>query len=256
MNKLKANDEIARRQESLYSFPYHYLATIDDRKIPRISRSLSWGFEYLTYMEVIKEEIRSLAPNGGAILDVGCGDGYLLNSIGGKLIKHGVDLSEKAISFAKAFSSDAKFYVCDIHDLNDQYDIVTCIEVLEHIPDEVLNEFVSKMVQRIKPGGHLIISVPTTVVELNKKHYRHYDESMLTRQMENETSLSLVAEKRIYRISSILNFFIRLINNRVWTINYKPVLTLFWKWHCNRNQVCRINDGAHLIRVYRKTESI
>lgn len=245
--------EIAQRQESLYTFPYHYLATIERNALPRITRGLSWGFEYLTYMDVIKEEVRSVIPGDGSMLDVGCGDGYLLNSIGAGLKKHGIDLSARAIAFAKAFSTDTIFEVRDINSLKEEYDVVTCIEVLEHIPDDELNDFLAQIMGRIKSGGHLVVSVPTTVVKLNKKHYRHYDEALLTQQLEARHSLSLVMEKRVYRISLLLTIIIKLLNNRVWTINYAPILKIFWKWHSKHNRIASVNDGAHLVRVYRKS---
>ena len=46
-------------QDSQYEFPYHYLAFMD-KETPQIKRTLSWGFEYLSYMGVVIDEIKQL----------------------------------------------------------------------------------------------------------------------------------------------------------------------------------------------------
>ena len=46
-------------QDNQYEFPYHYLAFMDN-KTPQIKRTLGWGFEYLSYMNVVMNEINQL----------------------------------------------------------------------------------------------------------------------------------------------------------------------------------------------------
>ena len=239
-------------QEALYSFPYHYIPMIDAAGIPRITRSLSWGIEYLTYIAVVRKEIKAVLNANERLLDIGCGDGYLLNSLGFDIQKHGVDLSSRAIAFAKAFATDAVFEIRDIQELTAEYDAVTCIEVLEHIPDEALNDFVSGMIRLIKPSGYLIVSVPTTVVKLNKKHYRHYDEALLSEHLEKSQKLELIKEQRVCRTSRILSLIQLMLHNQLWTVNFAPLLKAFWKWHCRSNIIASLENGAHLIRVYKK----
>ena len=114
------------------SFPYHYIPHFDSNGIARISRVLEWGWDYLTYMTFIKSLIENeLAVE--TILDVGCGDGYLINSLRRYKLKKGIDISNKAIQFAKAFSNDAIFEVMDVADETNQFDLVMLIEVIEHI---------------------------------------------------------------------------------------------------------------------------
>lgn len=51
-------------------------------------------------------------------------------------------------------------YVCDILDIpeGNAFDVLLCTEVFEHIPDPVAA--FKKIVRLVKPGGHLVISVP------------------------------------------------------------------------------------------------
>jgi len=236
-------------QDSQYEFPYHYLAYMED-KTPQIKKTLGWGFEYLTYMNVVMEEINKLKYEN--ILDVGCGDGYLLNHLETSASKLGVDLSEKAIMFANAFAKDATFEVQDLFNLDKKYDLISLIEVLEHIPNDFVDSFMTQVLKLIKKDGYFIISVPTTAIPLNKKHYRHYDEQLLSEHVESNGNIELVAEKRIYQASSTLNFFVRLLNNRIWSVNSKYILNKFWQWHLKNNVKADVNSGHHIIRIYKK----
>jgi SAM-dependent methyltransferase len=82
--------------------------------------------------------VRDLAPVG--ILDVGCGEGYVLSALRGAGIPcpmHGIDLSAQAIEAARIRVPDASFEVIDalaLADAGRRYDLVLMTEVLEHIP--------------------------------------------------------------------------------------------------------------------------
>lgn len=236
-------------QDNQYEFPYHYLAFMDN-ETPQIKRTLGWGFEYLSYMNEVIEEIKQLEYKN--ILDVGCGDGYLLNHLETDAEKLGIDLSQKAIMFANAFAKDAKFEIKDLFTLEESIDLISLIEVLEHIPNDFVEPFMTKVLSLIKKDGHFIISVPTTVIPLNKKHYRHYDEKLLSEHIEKFGDVELVKERRVYKMTPSLKLVMRLLNNRVWSINSKTLLNLFWKWHVKNNINATKEDGFHIIRIYKK----
>jgi 2-polyprenyl-3-methyl-5-hydroxy-6-metoxy-1,4-benzoquinol methylase len=236
-------------QDSQYEFPYHYLAFMDGQT-PQIKRTLDWGFEYLSYMGIVMDEINQLEYKN--ILDIGCGDGYLLNNLETDSDKLGIDLSEKAIMFANAFAKDAKFEIKDLFTLENEYDLISLIEVLEHIPNDFVEPFMTKVLSLIKKDGFFIITVPTTVIPLNKKHYRHYDEHLLSGHIEKFADVELVKERRLYKMTSTLRICMRLINNRIWSINSKTLLKLFWKWHLKNNINASKDSGYHIMRIYKK----
>lgn len=236
-------------QDNQYEFPYHYLAFMD-AKTPQIKRTLGWGFEYLTYVNVVHEEISKLKYKN--ILDVGCGDGYLLNNLETKSEKYGIDLSEKAIMFANAFSKDTKFEIKDLFTLEEKYDLISLIEVLEHIPNDFVKPFMTQVLSLVEKDGHFIISVLTTVIPLNKKHYRHYDEELLSEHIEKFGDVELVSEKRIYKETTLSRFIKRILNNRIWSINSKYILNKFWQWHLNNNVKADKQSGYHIVRIYKK----
>ena len=120
-------------QEDEYSFPYNYLTSLNNN-VPSIYKRLGWGYEYITYIDFIanyiEEKIKPIS-----LLDIGCGDGFLINNLKYNKTKkiNGIDLSKKAILFAKAFSNGYNFYCKDLFDIKEKYNTVCLIEVLEQI---------------------------------------------------------------------------------------------------------------------------
>ena len=235
-------------QDDEYIFPYHYLTNLDNN-IPTIYKRLSWGYEYITYIDFIRNHIeQKLKPN--TMLDIGCGDGYLINSFDYDTSKSykGFDLSERAIGFAKAFSDGHDFECIDLFKINAKFNVVCLIEVLEHIPDDILQTFIAEAFSKVEIGGHMIIAVPTTVDNVHKKHYRHYDESLLKNQCDLY-NFELIEQVRLYKKSSILERLIKFSQRR----NSKTLKRMAWNWHKKNTYFSDINAGKHLVAIYKRT---
>jgi len=112
------------------------------------------------------------------VLDVGCGAGQNLKRIceGRKCSRIvGVDISEHALGFSLQNMPEAEFRVVDIeHELLDErFDLVLCIQVLEHIADD--NAAIEHLCAMT--GKYLICaSVSGTMHESEQEigHLRHY----------------------------------------------------------------------------------
>ena len=112
------------------------------------------------------EWINALAPLvGKRVLDVGCGGGILAEAIEKKgAIVKGIDLSEKALKVAELHSLESgvqvSYELIAAEDLAareaGQYDVVTCMEMLEHVPDP--SAIVQACATLVKPGGRLFFS--------------------------------------------------------------------------------------------------
>ena len=99
------------------------------------------------------------------VLDVGCGGGLLCESLNdfGAIVT-GIDAAGPGIEVAKIHANknnkDIKYFEKTAEELNKEYieyyDVVTCLEVLEHVPDP--NSLVRTCVQLLKPGGSLFLS--------------------------------------------------------------------------------------------------
>jgi len=237
-------------QNTLYEFPYHYLPQLGEGKIPRLHRHLAWGLDYLTYISFVVSLIRELSPQ--SLLDIGCGDGRLISLVKSFVPKIvGVDISKQAIAFARAFNPDVEFHCVDIAKMSGVYELVTLIEVLEHIPDHEMGGFIQNVARLVKEDGHLLVTVPTVNVPLNKKHYRHYSFELLRSTLKPHFEI----EKHwwLYRISVLERLLRKAIINRVYVLNLWPLLALIWRMHKRWIYFADTSTGAHLVCLARPT---
>ena len=102
---------------------------------------------------------------GKKVVDVGCGGGILAESISQSGANTtGIDLSEKALKVAELHAlevgANLTYRAISAEDLADeqaeQYDVVTCMEMLEHVPDPA--SVVRACAKLCKPGGTLFFS--------------------------------------------------------------------------------------------------
>lgn len=96
-----------------------------------------------------------------SVLDAGCGTGLLLQQILDKYPQAkvtGSEYSAQGIEFARKRLPDADFHTIDLghENLGKQFDLVACIDVLEHIEDDraALKNL------RAMTGRYMILSVP------------------------------------------------------------------------------------------------
>lgn len=175
-------------QSDQYQFPYHYIPHFDDKGRPALRRS--WGFaaSWLAAYNLISTKIHYLDSKIhegiNSVVDLGCGDGALINLLSqtvskrGKRSFTGIDYDSKALKWANAFKSNeqASFKCADIFNdnLSLNADLLTCIEVIEHIPPERLSAFIEASLGLLCEEGFAIFTVPHANAKLNKKHYQHF----------------------------------------------------------------------------------
>jgi 2-polyprenyl-6-hydroxyphenyl methylase/3-demethylubiquinone-9 3-methyltransferase len=103
--------------------------------------------------------------DGKKVVDIGCGGGILAESIAQSgADTTGIDLSEKALKVAElhALEVGANLSYRSIsaealaQEQAGQYDVVTCMEMLEHVPDPA--SVVRACAQLCKPGGKIFFS--------------------------------------------------------------------------------------------------
>lgn len=114
------------------------------------------GMIISNFLGQVKLIIDSL--DGDNILDIGCGEGFVVNYLKNKNII-GLDISKEALIIAKTQNPDNRFFRGDIYNLpfqEDDFDIIMVMEVLEHIND------VERAIDEIKRVSkqYCIFSVP------------------------------------------------------------------------------------------------
>jgi 2-polyprenyl-6-hydroxyphenyl methylase / 3-demethylubiquinone-9 3-methyltransferase len=100
---------------------------------------------------------------GRSALDVGCGAGLLaepLARLGAKVtaIDAAPEVIEVAREHAKAMGLEIDYRVGDVQLLDGRFDLITCMEVIEHVADPAA--FIAALAKRIAPGGLLVLSTP------------------------------------------------------------------------------------------------
>lgn len=104
--------------------------------------------------------------SAGAVLDVGCNVGHLLqglSQIKPSLRLAGVEVNEQALASARRALPLASLHVCGAEAMpfaDAEFDCVTCIEVLEHIPGPLRRSALQEIWRVLKPGGHFVLQVP------------------------------------------------------------------------------------------------
>ena len=238
-------------QENQYIFPYHHIPYLDSENNVVNHRSLGWGFKYFTYLLRIRELVEEINPD--SILDVGCGEGRFLGLLGNRIRKVGVDLSPRPINFAQAFHPDIEFHCADANQLKEEFDVVTAIEVLEHVRDEQVTNFLKILEKRIKESGKIIISVPTTVLPVSEKHYRHYTLEILKQQLENsKINLEIGRVEYVYKSSFLLKLYSKLTQNKLWIIEIRHLRNLVWRMVKSKYTIANESNGEEMIVILTK----
>lgn len=104
------------------------------------------------------------AEKGDRILDLGCGNGRLVELFKDKDVEYiGVDSSEKLIEAAKNHYPEAKFQAADALNLpfpENFFDKVFSVAVLHHIPSKEFRiQFLEEIKRVLKPKGLLVLTV-------------------------------------------------------------------------------------------------
>jgi len=108
---------------------------------------------------------RIIPLRGARILDVGCGGGILSEAMaraGAQVL--GIDLAPEVLAVAELHALESgisvEYAAVAAEDMARQraaaFDLVTCMELLEHVPDPAAT--VAALAAAVQPGGHVVVS--------------------------------------------------------------------------------------------------
>ncbi len=225
-------------QEDAYKTPYHWFMN-----------ALNYGGRiYFGYVKICLDLIKSF--EGKKILDAGCGDGRFLGELRDKGVAniYGIDYSERAVSFAKIMVSEAEVRTGDLFSLpyeDDFFDVIFMIEVLEHIQLDKVENMLKELKRVLKKDGEMIITVPSNLQPVDKKHYQHFSEESLNKALVPffEIKNILGQDKAGF---SLLKSLYKLLDNRYWLL--RPLAMRYnihiWPKFFNK---CKPEKGNRLI---------
>jgi SAM-dependent methyltransferase len=91
---------------------------------------------------------------------------------------------------------------------------IALIEILEHIPTGAADGVLSELNRVLKPGGTLVVSVPTSLLPQPAKHYRHFHHSEFRSLLERHFVVESLSGH--HRRSRLFAFFVAFGDNRIW----------------------------------------
>lgn len=131
-----------------------------------------------------------------SILDIGCFAGTFLSLIPEHRFSRqvGVDILPEQVAYANA-QYGTKFRefrhvtnLAQLSSLNEQFDCITLIEVIEHLQASEIRTLFERISDRLKPGGKLVLTTPNYAsawpaieVVLNKLSEVSYEEQHVTK---------------------------------------------------------------------------
>lgn len=136
---------------------------------------------------IVRAELDRLAlPRDARLLDAGCGSGRTLDELRDYGAVAGIDLSEDGVAAARARGHDdvrgGRLEALPWEDAT--FDLVTCLDVIEHTPDDRVTLRELRRVTR--PGGCLLVTVPAyqwlwSAHDVVNQHHRRYGRRALRR---------------------------------------------------------------------------
>ena len=103
--------------------------------------------------------------SGAKVVDIGCGGGILSESMAmANATVTGIDMAQGPLAVARLHQHESEIEVdyrqATAEELAatepETYDVVTCLEMLEHVPDPA--QVIRSCAELVKPGGHVFFS--------------------------------------------------------------------------------------------------
>jgi SAM-dependent methyltransferase len=140
---------------------------------------------------IIRAELDRLAlPRPADVLDAGCGSGRTMLELVdyGRVCGIELDPEVAAVARDRGLGEVVQGRLEELPWAEDSFDLITCLDVIEHTPDD--RETLAALHRVCRPGGFLLVTVPAhqflwSAHDVYNHHYRRY-----SRRTLRETALA------------------------------------------------------------------
>lgn len=187
------------------------------------------------------------------LLDVGCGAGHLIDGLlrFDRLALSGVDITDSVIGKLKNRYPSVSFasinYAEPQPELKERFDLITAVEILEHIPYSSQSVFIHNLSRSLVPGGRLMLTTP----DLDRAHRipKAFQNTQPVEDWVNRARLEVLLDPFFedIRFGSCILYF----PNRVVDILFKRLL---YPFHMGLEQTLIRNTakGCHIVATAKK----
>jgi SAM-dependent methyltransferase len=142
---------------------------------------------YVGRRRVLRAQLDRLSlPSPARVLDAGCGSGRTLD----ELVDYGAvsafDIEPQGVASAQARGHQdvREGRLEEIPFPDETFDLITCLDVVEHTPDDVRS--LTELLRVARPGAHLVLTVPAYQLlwsshDVANHHHRRYNRKTLSR---------------------------------------------------------------------------
>jgi ubiquinone/menaquinone biosynthesis C-methylase UbiE len=170
-----------------------------------------YDLRHMLRREAVASTMADIQPDA-VVVDIGCGVGDIINTIGSQCTRIGVEYSSHNITLAKKqFVRDILFIrgsVLALPLVSNSTDVVIFLEVMEHLAND--SSALREIASLLKPKGYLIISVPSAhyfpeYLSLIG-HYRHYTRQQLVCLLQ-EANFRVIKYIDNYPLLQVLHYY-------------------------------------------------
>jgi len=168
----------------------------------------------------IKKSLQKLSFN--SLLDVGCGDGVLLNDIKHNFFDKqlaGTDISSTIININKQKIEGVSFFESDISQKNINsdlyYDVIVCSEVIEHL--NAWKTAIKNLYALNNSNGFLLLTTQSGKIyksDINVGHVQHFKLKELIKYVEESGYTIIKAYKKGFPFYNIQKILYQIFENR------------------------------------------
>ncbi|OGQ06009.1 MAG: hypothetical protein A3F82_05215 [Deltaproteobacteria bacterium RIFCSPLOWO2_12_FULL_44_12] len=148
-------------------------------------------------------------PKMGNLLDIGCGNGswlHTFNQFAPQWSLTGTELNDITRSHVEKINGVKAFHTCPPFEIAGTFDLITIIEVLEHIPNP--KDFLMKLSDKLESNGLLILEFPNYLEDpfdlLVADHCTHFTPSTIKEIIPEQYEIITIATHWIPKKISVV----------------------------------------------------